>query len=170
MQQSGAMTTCVPVQFFGNVWEAAVFFELGGEQCQDDRTTLISATKPLPISLEAELIEHASASVVMLRFEVMTNQEDPLAGEVLIVPGLGEIQFDTLKHLSEQQNLRFYFSDETYKVIHSQQIMLSDRERQGYGHILEEVISKDALIRLTGKYNAMSALSEIVGLYDVRAS
>ena len=168
MHQSGAMTTCVPVQFEGDGWESAVFFELGGKQCQDDRKTLANASNPLPISLEAELIEHASASVVMLRFEVMTNLVDPLAGEVLIVPGLGDIQFDTLKLLSKQQNLRFYFSDEIYNVIHSQQIILGEQERKGYGQILEEVISKDALIRLTGKYNAMSALSEIVGHYDVR--
>ncbi len=73
MQQSGAMTTCVPVQFTGDVWESAVFFELGGEQCQHDRQILVDAQNPLPISLEAELIEHASASVVMLRFEIMTN-------------------------------------------------------------------------------------------------
>ncbi len=170
MQQSGAMITCVPVQFDGGIWESAVFFELGGDECQHDREILSASDKAIPVTLEAELIEHNSASVVMLRFEVLTDVENPLAGEVLIVPGLGDIQFETLKHLSEQQNLRFYFSDDYYNVIHSQQILLSDQERGGYAQILEQVISHDALIRLTGKYNAMSALSEIVGHYDIRTT
>ncbi len=168
MQQSGAMTTCVPVEFGADGWESAVFFELGGDKCEVDRLILTEAFEALPISLEAELIDHTHAGVVMLRFEVMTNPDDPLAGEVLIVPGLGDVQFDTLKHLSQQNNLRFYFADETYKIIHSQQLRLSDQERRGYGQILEQAISHDALIRLTGKYDAMAALSEVVSHYDLR--
>ena len=170
MQQSGAMTTCVPVEFSDGSCESTVFFELGGDECEFDRLILSKASSPLGINLEAELIEHARASVVMLRFEILTQPEDPLAGEVLIVPGLGDVQFDTLKFLGSQQYLKFYFSDDRYNVIHSQQLVLSDQERQGYAQILEEVISHDALIRLTGKYDAMAALSEIVDHYDVRTT
>ncbi len=170
MQQSGAMTTCVPVEYSDGSWESTVFFELSGDECEFDRLILSTTRSPLGINLEAELIEHASASVVMLRFEILTQPEDPLAGEVLIVPGLGDVQFDTLESLSRQKYLKFYFSDDRYNVIHSQQLVLSDRERLGYSQILEEVISRDALIRLTGKYDAMAALGEIVDHYDVRAT
>ena len=168
MHQSGAMTTCVPVEFDDGSFESTVFFELSGAECEFDRQVLSNTKSPLGINLEAELIEHPKASVVMLRFEILTQAEDPLVGEVLIVPGLGAVQFDTLKYLSSQHYLKFYFSDERYNVIHSQQLVLSDQERQGYAQILEEVISHDALIRLTGKYDAMAALSEIVDHYDVR--
>ena len=170
MQQSGAMTTCVPVEFDEGGFESTVFFELSGDECEFDRLILSRAGSPFAINLEAELIEHAKASVVMLRFEILTQPDDPLVGEVLIVPGLGAVQFDTLKCLSNQSYLKFYFSDEKYNVIHSQQLVLSNQERQGYAQILEEVISHDALIRLTGKYDAMAALSEIVDHYDVRAT
>ena len=170
MHQSGAMTTCVPLEFDNGSYESTVFFELGGEECEIDRVLLSKATSPLPINLEAELIEHANASVVMLRFEIVTKLDDPLAGEVLIVPGLGDVQFETLRCLSTQANLKFYFSDDRYHVIHSQQLVLSDRERQGYAKILEEVIRHDALIRLTGKYDAMEALREIVDHYDIRTT
>lgn len=162
------MTTCVPVEFDDGSYESTVYFDLGGEECGFDRMVLGKATSPLAVNLEAELIEHAKASVVMLRFEIVTKSGDPLAGEVLIVPGLGDVQFDTLKCLSTQRNLKFYFSDENYNVIHSQQLVLSDQERRGYAQILDQVISHDALIRLTGKYDAMAALREIVDLYDVR--
>ena len=170
MLQSGAMTTCVPLEFDDGSFESTVFFELSGDECEFDRLILSKSTSPFGINLEAELIEHASASVVMLRFEIMTQPDDPFVGEVLIVPGLGDIQFDTLKYLSTQQNLKFYFSDDRFNVIHSQQLLLSDRERQGYSQILEEVISHDALIRLTGKYDAMAALSEIVDHYEIRTT
>lgn len=168
MLQSGAMTTCVPLRFDNGSYESAVFFELGGDECQSDRAILGKSTSPLAIKLEAETIGHEKAGVVMLRFEILTKPDDPLAGEVLIVPGLGDVQFDTLRCLTTQDNLKFYFSDERFRVIHSQQLVLSDRERQGYSQILEEVISHDALIRLTGKYDAMAALTEIVDHYDVR--
>ena len=168
MQQSGATTTCVSVSFSDQSFESAVFFELGGDECLYDRKVLSETKQPFAVNLEAELIEHAQAGVVMLRFEVLTKAHDPLAGEVLIVPGLGDIQFDTLKNLGKQQQLRFYFSDENYQIIHSQQVLLSDHERRGFAQILEEVINHDALIRLTGKYDAMAALKEIVDHYDVR--
>lgn len=170
MQQSGAMTTCVPVEFSDGSWESTVFFELSGDECELDRRILKQTGSPLGINLEAELIEHARASVVMLRFEILTQTDDPLAGEVLVVPGLGDVQFDTLKCLGSQRYLKFYFSDDMYNVIHSQQLVLSDQERQGYAQILEEVISHDALIRLTGKYDAMAALSEIVDHYEIRTT
>ena len=170
MQQSGALTTCVPVEFSDGRLESTVFFELSGDECEFDRQILKKTRSPLGIKLEAELIEHARASVVMLRFEILTHADDPLAGEVLLVPGLGNVQFDTLKYLGSQQYLKFYFSDDEHNVIHSQQLVLSDQERQGYAQILEEVISHDALIRLTGKYDAMAALSEIVDHYELRTS
>lgn len=170
MQKSGAAVTCVPVELGDGNYESAVFFELSGDECEFDRSILRNTLSPLAISLEAEIIEHARASVVMLRFEIHTQPDDPLAGEVLVVPGMGDVQFDTLQFLSRQQCLRFYFSDAYYNVIHSQQLLLSDQERQGYAQILEQVIRHDALIRLTGKYDAMTALSEIVEHYDVRAT
>lgn len=168
MRQTGAMCTCVPVQYSDDSWESTVFFEVGGPECKADRRVLRRAQQPLPIGIEAEVIKHDHASVVMLRFEVMTDQQNPLAGEVLLAPGLGNVQFETLKLLGEQRNLRFYFADSAFNVIYSQQLPLNHQERDGYSRILEEVVSNDALIRLTGKYDAMAALSNVVSLYDVR--
>ncbi len=168
MRNSGAMTTCIPVQFDNGVWETAVFFEVGGKECKDDRRTLRKLKSTLPISVEADIINHTNASVVMLRFEVLTRADSPLVGEVLLTPRLGAIQFDTLKHLTEQRNIRWYFGDSSYNVIHSQQTALYDHERQGYYDLLQEAISHDAMIRMTGKYNAANAVSEVASHYEYR--
>lgn len=165
MRATRAMTTCITVEFDDTGWESAVFFELGGKACAADRTVLENTGSPLPIALEADLIENPTAAVVMLRFEVMTNDANPLAGEVLIAPGVGNIQFETLHNLTTQDALRFYFADANYNIIHSQRIGLQDRERAGYKGILDDAISHDAVIRLAGKYDAMAALKEVTSHY-----
>ena len=165
MRKNGAMTTCVPVQFDNAIWQTAVFFEIGGKECKEDRRFLRKANTTVAIAIEADLINHANASVVMLRFEVMTQPQSPLVGEVLLTPGLGEVQFDTIKYLSEQQQIRWFFGDSAYQIIHTQQTSLRDQERAGYAEILQEAISHDALLRMTGKYDANKAIDEVVSNY-----
>ena len=65
MRNSGAMTTCVPVQFDNGVWETAVFFEVGGKECKDDRRTLRKLNSTLPISVEADIINHTKTGLVL---------------------------------------------------------------------------------------------------------
>lgn len=162
------MTTCAPVRFDHGDWETAVFFEVGGKACRKDRETLRRARSPFAVALEADLMSHASASIIMLRFEVMTDPDNPLVGEVLIAPGLGSAQFDVVDNLTRQKSMRWFFGDGSYRIIFSQQTTLMDRERQGYSELLGEAVSHDALIRLTGRYDAHNALGEIVGHYACR--
>ena len=168
MRQSGAMTTCVPVQVDGGVWETAVFFEVGGKECKEDRRILRKTEGVIPVTVEGDMIEHTNAGVVTLRFEVATREDSPLVGEVLLTPGMGDVQFDTLKHLTEQNQMRWFFGDAAYQVIHSQQTKLYDQEREAYGQLLQDAVSHDALIRLTGKYDANAAINEVVSHYALR--
>lgn len=170
MRASGAMTTCVPLEFDKNIWESAVFFELGGEECKEDRRIMQESKTVFPVSLEADLIECQTAAVVMLRFEIMTRSDNPLAGEVLIAPGIGNIQFETIQNLTHQQALKFYFSDRAYNVIYSQQIVLQDQERGGYKSILDDAVRHDAMVRLTGRYDAIEALKEVTSHYATHVS
>ena len=165
MRSGGVMTTCLPVQLDSAGWESAVFFGLGGAECESDRQLLASTDAPLPVALEADVIECETAAIVMLRFEIDTREGDPLAGEVLLAPGTGQVQFDTLNNLTEQGHLRFFFGDEQYRVIHSQQLRLGDRERRGYRGILEDAIQHDAMIRMTGRYDADAAMREVTSHY-----
>ena len=168
MERSSAMTTCVPVEYDQNQWRSTVFFEVGGKECKGDRERLQQSTKPFAISLEADMIGNDSAAVVMLRFEIHVERENPLVGEVLVAPGMGDVQFETIAHLTRQPCLDFYFADAKYNVIHSQQLSLQDRERNGYQSILDDAVRHDAMIRLIGRYDAIKALKEIVANYAKR--
>jgi len=170
MRSSRAMTTCVPIEMDDSVWQTAVFFELGGKECEQDRMFLKEAKAPVQIGLEADLIEQDTASVVMLRFEVLTGLKTPLAGDVLILPGIGNVQFETLNYLTSQSHLPFYFSDGSYQVVHKQQVVLRDQERAAYRSLLDDAVSHDAMIRLSGRYNAMTALKEVTGNYAAHVS
>ncbi len=165
MRSGGVMTTCLPVRLDGRQWESAVFFGLEGPECREDRWILTHSRTPLPVALEADVIECSSAAVVMLRFEVVTRSEDPLAGEVLLTPGCGDVQFRTLEHLSTQTHLRFFFADGAYRVIHAQQLSLGEREQAGYREILQEAVQHDAMIRLTGRYDPEAAMHEVTRHY-----
>lgn len=165
MRSGGVMTTCLPVRLDDGQWESAVFFGLGGPECRDDRRILRQSRNPVPVALEADVIECGNAAVVMLRFEVATRPEDPLAGEVLLTPGLGDLQFRTLEHLVAQRYLRLFFADGSYRVIHTQQLRLGQRERDGYRAILDEAVKHDAMVRLTGRYDAAAAMREVTSHY-----
>lgn len=168
MQSSGAMTTCVPVQISGQDWESAMFFQLGGAECKQDRRVLRNNPGPVAIGIETDLIEHGSAAVVVVRCEVHTQPDNPMIGEVLFAPGQGDIHFDVLKNLTKQDRLLWYFSDEAYWVIHSQQMPLMPHQQQGFDDLLRDAIRHDALIRATGRYDAGSALKEVVLHYEPR--
>ena len=110
----------------------------------------------------------ARRSNFTLRFEVATRNDNPLVGEVLLTPGMGDVQFDTLKHLTEQAHMRWFFGDAAYQVIHTQQTLLFDQEREAYNQLLQDAVKHDALIRLTGKYDATAAINEVVSHYALR--
>ena len=165
MRDGGVMTTCVPLRVDGGDWESAVFFDLAGAECEKDREQLSLCKSPLPVTLEADVINNPQAAVVMLRFEISTRPGDPLVGEVLLTPGSGEVQYATLEGLTRQERLLFFFGNEDYRVIHSQQLALGADQRNGYQGILDDAVSHDALIRLTGRYDATAAMREVTSHY-----
>ncbi len=168
MKESGAMTTCSMVQIDHDNWEAAVFFEVGGQECRNDRRILKRTQSAFGLTIEADVIEHSSASIFMLRFEVMVEPENPLIGEVLLAPGLGGVHFEVLDSLTRQKSLQIFFGDGAYKLLFSQQTKLKDEVRKGLLELLNLAVSHDALIRLTGRYDATEAMSEIVDHYASR--
>ncbi len=168
MRALGAAATCVPVQFDGGDWEAAVFFQVGGPECKGDRKLLRRADKPFPVGLETDVIEHSYATIVMLRFQVYTTMEDPLAGEVLLAPGEYTSHFDTLTRLTKQQRLSWFFGDEAFEVLHTQTSSLGAQEHQEFQKLLDKTTKHDALVRMTARYDANHALSEITSRYENR--
>jgi len=171
MSANGAAATCVPVQIDGaptDPWEAAVFFAVGGPESKEDRRVLRKNDGSIPIGIEADLIEHGSAAVVVLRFEVHTRPDDPLAAEILLAPGNTDGHFDTCKLLTQQSRLVCFFADEAGWIIRTHQIPLQLEHRNVFGEILDDATAHDALIRMTARYDATAALSEVASHYEIR--
>ncbi len=168
MRSVGAAVTCVPVALDGDDWETAIFFDVGGPESKSDRRALRTARSPLPIGLETDLIEHGAAAVVILRLEVFTSADSPLAGEILLTPGGNATHFDSLKLLTTQRRLVWFFGDADSRIVHSQQHALDDAQRSGFDELLRDAVHHDALVRLTGRYDDRAALGELASHYELR--
>jgi len=168
MRSSGAAATCVPVQFGRAEWEAAVFFHIAGPESKLDRRQLRRTDGPVPIGLSVDVIEHANAAVGVLGLEVHATLHDPLVGEVLLTPGGYESHFDTLRCLSTQPLLHWFFGDQDFRVIHDQGNRLGDAEHREFAEAIERITRHDAVVRLTGRYDASLALADVASHYEVR--
>ncbi|MFQ6023088.1 MAG: hypothetical protein ACE5NW_10230 [Acidiferrobacterales bacterium] len=169
MQATDVTVTCLPVQLNTASWETALFFRLAGPECKQDRRVLAKIQRPLPVTIETDLLELQHAAVVTLRVEIVTVPDDPLAGEILLTPGGAQAHFDGLKLLSQQQRLCWFFSDQDFHVLHSQQNPLDDEQRAGFDDLLRDAVKHDALIRAAARYDAQAALMEVVTHYELRA-
>ncbi len=169
MRAGGAAATCVPVQLDGERWETAFFFHVAGPECKEDRRILRNTEHPLPVGLETDLIETDFAAVVILRPEVYTREDDPLTCEILLTPGEGSVHFDSLKLLGEQQRLCWFFGDQSYWSVYSQQLPLDDEQRAGFSELLSDARKHDTMLRLTGRYDSQAGLGEVVKHYELRA-
>ncbi len=168
MAVSGSSVTCLPVQFDGGDWESSIFFAAGGSECKEDRRILNKLDGTISVAIDADVIEHNNAAVVVLRLEAFTRELDPLTGEVLLTPGEIESHFQTMKLLSKQPYLKWFFSDAAYYVIHSQQNPLGKVEHESFQEVLDKAVRHDALTRMTGQYDVGSAMNEVLSNYALR--
>lgn len=170
MLAEGTAVTCLPVQLDGGGWESALFFHLGGEESLPDREALLERSRPIAVGLETDVMKLDNAAVVMLRAEAHTRDQDPLVGEVLLVPGETRAHFDALQLLSEQTRLSWFFADTAFRVIHGQEHPLESEHREELGRVLREAVEHDALVRFTGRYDAGAALAEVTAHYAARGN
>jgi len=171
MDATGATVTCLPVCFDSGSWESAVFFQIGGKESKEDRRALSRLFDGVvPATIDIDVIKHNNASIVVIRFEVYSRGEDnPLIGEVLLTPGEIESHFQTLKLLSTQPVIRWFFADSAYCIIHRQQNRLGQSEHTVIEDVMLQATLHDALIRMTGQYDVRRAMNEVVSHYELRS-
>ena len=167
MRQSGAAATCVPVRLDSSDWESAFFVHVAGPECKQDRRVLKNG-KELSVSVHSELMTHARASIVLLHLEIATVATDPLSFEILLAPGHVTSHFEALKLLSAQTRLSWFFGDGDYRILRTLQHPLTDAQHREFDSLLKEAFSRDATLRMTGQYDAQTALAEIVSHYSPR--
>lgn len=168
MRTNGTAATCVPVKLDSPDWESALFVHVAGPECKQDRRILKTTQDTIPVSIESELMTHAKASVVMLRLRIVTVVNDPLIFEILMTPGHITSHFEALKLLSSQPRLCWFFGDTDYRVLRAQQHSLTEEQNQEFNSLAKEAFAHDATIRMTGRYDANAALSEVVAHYSPR--
>ena len=171
MKAGGSTVTCLPVKIESNGeddWQSAIFFRLGGHESKADIKLLKNQSTALAVGIETDLIEHANATVVLLRMQMFTRPEDPLVGEVLITPGGAETHYEILTLLGKQETLTWFLSDQEFRIIHQQRQPLSDEWRKEFLDLRNESFKRDAVIRLAGKYSAQTAFAEVVSHYALR--
>ncbi len=169
MRSSGASATCLPVQLDGDAWEAALFIEVAGPECKEDRRILQRCDGALAVGLETDLIETDFGAVVVLRPEIHTRPGNPFVCEILLTPGEGGAHFDALYRLCRQPRLCWFFADQAYWLVHSQQHPLDAEQHRAFDELMRDAVKHNAMIRMTRRYDALAALGEVVKHYELRA-
>lgn len=168
MRASGAAATCVPVQIDQGQWESALFLHVAGPECKQDRYILKRAATPTPATLQTELLTHASAAIVLFRLEALTVPDDPLAFEILLTPGKVTSHYECLKLLSQQARWCWFFGDTDYRVIQAQNQEIGAEQHENFETLAREAFAHDSVLRMTGKYDADAAVTDIVSHYQLR--
>lgn len=156
---AGVTVTCLPIQIDQDDWQAGVFYVVAPDApCL---THELSDLSPFNVAVEADILEHENATLVELKFDVATPSK-PLSGSVMFITGHSSTHFDVLKMLSEQETVPMFFGDQYCNQIWKQRIVLIAEHRQALKEILDEAVARDAMIRLTGRYDPDAAFADSV--------
>ena len=170
MRDNGADATCMSVKLDGADWEAALFIRIVGKECAQDRLMLTRHRGVVPVAVETDLIEEEHGAVVLLRLEVYTFPQNPLALEILITPGGSTVQFETLQRLSSQNRLCWFFANREFRVFHAQQHALLEEQNYEFRTLVDDAVKHDAVVRCTGRYDARAALQSVAAHYELRTT
>jgi hypothetical protein len=118
--------------------------------------------------LNLELMTHENAAVVMMQLEIQTLANDPLIFEILLTPGEKTTHHECLRLLSRQQRLCWFFADSDFRVIRTQQQEIDPEQSVLFDQLAREASAHDSLIRISGRYSAEDALSQIASHYQPR--
>ena len=160
LHEAGVTLGCLPVRIDDGDWRAALFHVVPEKaECLAIDPALAGA--PYAVTLEAELHEHENGSVVELAIGIATPGV-PLEGSVLFLTGHSAAHFETLKLLAAQPDLPLFVGDAYCNQLASWRVPLGDAERGAFRSLLEEAVGRDAVIRLSGRYDAGAAFDAVV--------
>lgn len=61
-----------------------------------------------------------------------------------------------------------FIGDPKYQIVLSQYLQLGDNERSEFKRMLDQAVKHDAVVRLTGRYDADSAFAAVTANYALR--
>lgn len=164
LHHANVTVSCVPVQIDNEQWQAALFYVLSADSpCLVDGQL---TPGPYTVEFDADLHEHANGSLIEMGIDIATPVEHS-RGTLLFITGHSSAHFETVKLLSTQNDLPLFIGDEYCNVLYQQRIVLSDGMRAGFKQLLDEALGRDAVIRMTGHYDADAVFKDVVNTLNV---
>ncbi len=149
--------SCIPVQIDHQNWQAALFYVLAPDAPCLGKGKLMGG--PFAVGIEADTVEHENATLVEIGIDISVPVE-PLRGTLLFLTGHSTPHHTALKLLTQQEDLPLFLGDEHCNLLFQQRIPLSEAHRDGFKELLDEAISRDAVIRMTGRYDPDAAFAD----------
>lgn len=161
LHEASVTVTCMSIQMEDDVWQAGIFYVIAPDaECLSHP---LAESAPFNVEVEADLLEHENATLVELKFQVATPGK-PIDGAVVFITGHSSTHFDVLKMLSTQETVPLFFGDQYCNELWKQRIVLLPEHRQALKEILDEAVARDAMIRLTGRYDPDAAFADSVSV------
>ena len=157
LHSAGVTVTCMPVQIEKSEWCAAFFYIVASNAPCVQTGKL--AGGPFSVVFDADLHQHEHGTAIEIGLHITTPIE-PLQGTVVFLTGHSATHFDAVKMLSSQDDIPVFFGDQYCTLLYQQRVPLGDEHRAGFSQLLNEAVNHDALIRLTGRYDADAVFAD----------
>ena len=178
MHNAATTVTCIPVsidhdqsslnEHEGNglqdesSWESAIFFVLPLSVTHSQVTSLFPASQLFPVAMEADLIEHENGTLIELAIEIDFGLPEKPAGRIVFLTGHIPVHHEAVTLLGQQQSIGLFIGDVHCKLLHQQRIPLAAGHRQAFNDMLKDALKRDALIKMSGKYDPDKVFGSVV--------
>jgi len=180
MHNAATTVTCIPVAIDQNQtpgllgdnelagsheegrWESAIFFVLPLTVTHSQLTSLFPASQLFPVAMEADLIEHDNGTLIELGIEIDFGLSDKPAGRIVFLTGHIPVHHEAVTLLGKQESIGLFIGDVHCNLLHQQRIPLAAGHRQAFNDMLADALKRDALIKMSGKYDPDKVFGSVV--------
>jgi len=164
LHNAGVTLTCIPVQIDGDDWQSAFFYVVANDSpCLVDGQI---AGGPFTVTFDADLHEHDNGTAIEIGIDIATRGA-PLRGTMMFLTGHSSTQFDALKLLQTQQDIPLFIGDAYCNILWQQRVPISAAHRQGFTGLLDEAVARDAVIRMTGRYDPDAVFADLLATHRI---
>lgn len=165
LHEADITVSCVPIQLDDGDWQAALFFVLPANAPCLKTGRLLGG--PYTVEFDADVHEHEKGTLIEVGLEIITPIE-PSRGTLLFLTGHSPSHFESLKLISEQDEIPLFIGDEYCRVLFKQRVPVSRAMQQGFRQLLDQAVARDALIRLTGHYDPEQVFNDVLASLNLQ--
>lgn len=150
LHEADITATCMPIKLDDGEWQAAFFYVLAPDAPCLSGGKLLGG--PFTVGMDADLHEHDNGTMIEIGIEIVTPIQ-PSSGIMLFLTGHTSTHFDALKLLSVQDDIPLFIGDQYCSTLWQQRVPLNDTFRSGITGLINEAVTRDAVIRMTDRYD-----------------